>query len=77
MYPLQATGLLQALEDIKAVLLEPRGQGKIEGVLSDYYVSSPYLFSVLSSFNTMVLVCILRSSNTSQVTIVHTSTVSD
>lgn len=35
----QMTGLLQALDEIKGVHLEPRGQGKIDGVLSEYYVS--------------------------------------
>ncbi|CAM9384847.1 unnamed protein product [Ectocarpus fasciculatus] len=31
------TGLLQALQEIKGVYLEPRGQGKIDGVLAEYY----------------------------------------
>ncbi|CAN0502629.1 unnamed protein product, partial [Ectocarpus sp. 12 AP-2014] len=31
------TGLLQALQEIKGVYLEPRGQGKIDGVLAQYY----------------------------------------
>lgn len=35
----QMTGLLQALDEIKGVHLEPRGQGKIDGVLAEYYVS--------------------------------------
>ncbi|CAM9453258.1 unnamed protein product [Scytosiphon promiscuus] len=33
----KVTGLLQALEGIKGVHLEPRGQGKIDGVLAEYY----------------------------------------
>lgn len=35
----QMTGLLQALDEIKGVHLEPRGQGKIDRVLAEYYVS--------------------------------------
>ena len=35
----QATGLLEDLEAVKAVHVEPRGQGKIDGVLAEYYVS--------------------------------------
>lgn len=35
----QMTGLLQALDEIKGVHLEPRGQGKIDAVLAEYYVS--------------------------------------
>ena len=35
----QVTGLLEALDAIKGVHLEPRGQGKIDGVLAEYYVS--------------------------------------
>ncbi|CAN0460042.1 unnamed protein product, partial [Ectocarpus sp. 8 AP-2014] len=35
----EVTGLLQALQEIKGVYLEPRGQGKIDGVLAEYYVS--------------------------------------
>lgn len=35
----QVTGLLHDLESIKALFIEPRGQGDIDGVLSDYYVS--------------------------------------
>lgn len=42
----QVTGLLQALQEIKGVYLEPRGQGKIDGVLAEYYVS----FACLSVF---------------------------
>lgn len=37
-------GLLQALEDIKGVHVEPRGQGKIDGVLAEYYVSAQSVF---------------------------------
>ncbi|CAM9820747.1 unnamed protein product, partial [Sphacelaria rigidula] len=34
-----AIGLLKALETVKAVYVEPRGQGKIDRVLSQYYES--------------------------------------
>lgn len=45
------TGLLQALDEIKGVHLEPRGQGKIDSVLAEYYVSTvPVLSCVKNVF---------------------------
>lgn len=52
----QDTGLLQALVAIKAVHLEPRGQGKIDSVLAAYYVSPcPNL-----SWCSYLIVCLRR-----------------
>lgn len=44
----QATGLLQTLEVSKAVFMEPKGQGKIGGVLSKFYVSQKDCFAPFS-----------------------------
>lgn len=56
----QATGLLQALEVSKAVFMEPKGQGKIGGMLSKFYVSqrtASHLFqSDRSALRSLVLI---------------------
>lgn len=39
--------MVAELEAVKTVHVEPRGQGKIEGVLAEYYVSAPVLLLCL------------------------------